>query len=446
MNLINIYANNASMELVALIFMLLLFCFNMILRSDRTFTKSVKYLQICVILLMLIQILQWRIGIGTLQSGEPLQIRSIQKVLFCADYALVYLFSVSFYYYLTDYIGYWRVKRSGKGSISRWGMPLRLSLGAVLVLVYIVGTVTNRLVVIQGNGETGGTMLYHILLLGLGVTYLFNAVTILHNRAVLSHVDMVVLLTFVTLPPPLIVLDLLHNTCFGYLGMGVAVVIVFLGIELYQSELLLEQEALVSHQQEELTRQKTQIMLTQIQPHFIYNTLATIDFFCETDPEEAQRLLQTFSKYLRTNMDSIDKEELIPFEKELDHIKCYLEIEQIRYDERLRVKYDIQCTDFNLPPLSVQPLVENAVRHGVRSRAKGGTVTLSTWREGSTVFVSVRDDGTGFDPEKVKSDGRNHIGMANITQRLKILCGADVLLDTGPTGTNITIRMEENRK
>lgn len=442
MNTITIWENNANMEFIALIFIVLLYFFNQVLCPKRTFTKSVNYLQLCVILLMIVQIPQWYLEIAVRTGKESLLIWTALKSLYCADYALVCLFLVTFYYYLTDYISYWRKKQGDTRQFSKRGLRFRLIWGSILIIIYIVGTATDSMTFDLPSGRIGGTMLYHVLLAGLVLTSVLNVITILRNRNVLPSIDTLLLLIHVLLPSPLILLDLIHTTCYGYIGMVVSVYIVFQGVDLRQSERLLEQETLVARQQEELTRQKTQIMMTQIQPHFLYNTLSTIIYFCDKDPQQAKKILVYFSRYLRGNMDSINTDGLIPFERELKHIACYLWIEQLRYADRLRVEYDIQCTDFDLPALSVQPIVENAVYHGARSRNEGGTVTIATRREGDTVFISVRDTGTGFDPEQVKNDGKQHIGLQNITSRLKSLCGADVIIDSGAAGTNITIRME----
>lgn len=442
MDAVTIYIINASIEVAALFFLGMLLFFNAVLRQDKNLTQPVNYLLLEVMLLLCVQIPQWYITILNVQTGLSAWWKNVVTVLFCLDYALVYTFSVLFYYYLTSYISYCHKKQGKEYHIESWKMWIRIVLGIILITIYIISIYTGRLIAVSPNGSLFSSPLYLLLLAASSIGCIFNAVIILHDDT-LGNVDTILLLGHMLVPTPLIVLDLFNETCFGYLGMAFSVAIVFLGIDLLQGERLLEQEVTLAHQQEELTRQKTQIMLSQIQPHFIYNTLATIDFYCETDPKEAQKMIQYFSRYLRTNMDSINSEELIPFKKELEHIKCYLWIETVRYDDRLQVEYDIQCDDFFIPPLAVQPLVENAVRHGVRSRREGGTVTISSWREGSTIYVSVRDNGTGFNPEEVKNDGKSHIGMNNVAQRLRSLCDAELVVDSGSDGTIVTICMEE---
>ncbi|MEG1570121.1 MAG: histidine kinase, partial [Clostridia bacterium] len=115
----------------------------------------------------------------------------------------------------------------------------------------------------------------------------------------------------------------------------------------------------------ELVKSQTTIMLSQIQPHFLYNALSAIAQMCETKPASAKKATIAFSEYLRNNMQSLKTNRLVPFEEELRHLANYLMLEQMRFGEELQIVYHIEATDFRLPPLTVQPLVENAVKYGV---------------------------------------------------------------------------------
>ena len=200
--------------------------------------------------------------------------------------------------------------------------------------------------------------------------------------------------------------------------------------------------------QKELYDSKVQIMVSQIRPHFMYNTLSSIAMLCEIDPEAAQEMTITFAKYLRENMDSLKQTKPVPFTRELEHLKKYLFIEKIRFDDRLNIEYDIQATDFELPQLSIQPLVENAVKHGIGKKEEGGTVTIAT-RETDTAFeVIVSDDGVGFDVNAPqKDDGRSHIGMENIKKRLKDMCSAEIVIESEPgRGTTAKVIIPKTKK
>lgn len=201
------------------------------------------------------------------------------------------------------------------------------------------------------------------------------------------------------------------------------------------------------HEKELKDGQRVQIMLSQIKPHFLYNSLGAIEELCESDPQAARAATVTFSRYLRGNMTSISSASSIPFEKELSHTKFYLELEQIRFEDALQVEYDISCTDFSIPTLTLEPLVENAVRHGVRGNEDGrGTVTVSTRELPNRFEVSVTDDGPGFDPEEKPDDGHPHVGLSNVRERLMQVCGGTLVIESSiGRGTTATIVLPKKR-
>ena len=202
------------------------------------------------------------------------------------------------------------------------------------------------------------------------------------------------------------------------------------------------------HERAMMAEQRIQIMLSQIKPHFLYNSLGAIEELCDSDPRMAKKATVKFSQYLRGNMDSISAEGTIPFKKELAHTKLYLELEQFRFEDALQVRYDITCTAFSIPTLTLEPLVENAVRHGVRGKETGmGVVTVSTRERPDCYEISVSDDGPGFDPASVPSDGMSHIGIRNVRDRLRRVCGGTLEIESAiGEGTTATIRLPKRQE
>lgn len=203
------------------------------------------------------------------------------------------------------------------------------------------------------------------------------------------------------------------------------------------------------HEQALVADQRMQIMLSQIQPHFLYNTLAVIQNLCRSDPAQAEAATVKFSRYLRGNMDSLLSESIIPFQKELKHTQEYLELEKMRFRDKLEVRYDIGCTDFELPPLTLQPIAENAVRHGIRSNPDGsGTVAITTRERADCYEITVTDNGAGFDPGKTaESTERSHIGIQNVRERLSSLCGGTLTYESsGDSGTVAAIILPKKVK
>ena len=194
-------------------------------------------------------------------------------------------------------------------------------------------------------------------------------------------------------------------------------------------------------QQEENNKLKTEILLSQIQPHFLFNTLGTISHLC-TDAPEAKKAIGLFSKYLRGNIEVLSNEMLIPFDREIEHARIYLELEKLRFGDSLQISWDLLCTDFMIPSLTLQPLVENAVRYGVRGNEDGcGTVKILSKDCSDHYEISVLDDGPGFHPEAIQGAGeRSHIGIDNVKERLRIVCNGELRIQSTPgQGTQATI-------
>lgn len=199
------------------------------------------------------------------------------------------------------------------------------------------------------------------------------------------------------------------------------------------------------HEQDLQAEQRIQIMMTQIQPHFLYNTIATIRALCRTDADMAGEMAEKFSDYLRQNLESLGTAGLIPFRKELEHTRIYAEIEMVRFDN-IRVEYDIEDDRFSLPPLSVQPLVENAIRHGVRIREEG-IVKISAWRGEASHEISVWDNGTGFDVSGIDSADSSHIGIRNVRERIERMCNGTLqVMSREGEGTIVTITIPVTEK
>ena len=199
----------------------------------------------------------------------------------------------------------------------------------------------------------------------------------------------------------------------------------------------------------ELKLQESQIsiMLSQIQPHFLYNTLNSIYQLCETNPMRARALVNSFSEYLRNNLSSLEEPGLIPFATELSHVNTYLDIEKVRFEDTLDIEYDIKCVDFSLPVLTVQPIVENAVKHGTSKKRGGGTLKISTDEDNEAYIITVSDTGCGFDPTKPRDDGKRHVGIENVRQRLSNMCSGTLKIEsTVGAGTLATIIIPKGGK
>ncbi len=200
-----------------------------------------------------------------------------------------------------------------------------------------------------------------------------------------------------------------------------------------------EKARMVAKLENEVTQSNVSLLLTQIQPHFINNALTSIRYLCKTDPRKAEQSIMDFASYLRYNMASLSNRWVIPFHEEMMHVSSYLAIEKIRFEEKLQVHLDIQVEDFEVPALCVEPLVENAIKHGVRGRIAGGTVSIRTYQDDEYNWIIVEDDGVGFDPEHISDKS---IGIPNITKRLKMMNGVIFRIESQiGKGTRATIQI-----
>jgi len=199
-------------------------------------------------------------------------------------------------------------------------------------------------------------------------------------------------------------------------------------------------------QDKELAQERINIMISQIQPHFIFNTLSAIMELCDSSPEEVKPAIADFADYLRNNIDSLKQNKLVLFPRELRHIQTYLKFEKLRFKDKLDVVYDIKAKRFLLPALTIQPLVENAVKHGVCKKEEGGIVKLSTDENDSEVIITVEDNGIGFDPEQLNFENngslKTHVGFSNVKKRLAVTCNGTLTVESEVgKGTKIIIRI-----
>ena len=197
---------------------------------------------------------------------------------------------------------------------------------------------------------------------------------------------------------------------------------------------------------------KTQIVLNQIKPHFLYNVLATIQVLCKVDPDKAVTAMEDFSGYLRANVDYGLSKSVVSFDEEFKNVKYFLRLEKLRCGDKLKVVYDLKEKNFEIPVLTLQPIIENAVKHGVGNKKGGGTVTISTSSDNNNIIIRVQDDGDGISAKSIDElslsyDGKSHVGLTNVKERIEIITGGslDFYSEEGK-GTVVTIKIPKDFK
>ena len=192
-------------------------------------------------------------------------------------------------------------------------------------------------------------------------------------------------------------------------------------------------------QQREIAHQRSSVMVLQMRPHFIYNTMMGIYYLCDQDAAKAKQVTLDFTSYLRKNFTAIASEEMIPFNDELEHTRAYLAVEQAQFEDSLFVSFDTPHTMFRVPPLTLQPIVENAVKHGMNESCDPIHISVVTRQTDLSSEIIVNDDGPGFKPT---DDDEPHIALNNIRQRLELMCGGTLEVaprESGGTSVKVTI-------
>ena len=326
----------------------------------------------------------------------------------------------------------------------------------IIAAIYFILLIINLFTPVLFTVDVSGRIEYTgevIDILFFSLFYLIYLLYILPQRC---HLKKKLSLTgFVVFPLIWIILNVIWYTAgityavtsLAYIFLLMSAYVVFFCDYIESKELLLRQKAELAEQANRQTELQTAIMLSQIKPHFLYNALTAIRNLCKNDPTEAYLALGDFSDYLRANMNALGGGRKTSFEKELEHIKTYLSLEQMRFGDELKVEYDIQYKDFSLPSLTVQPIVENAVRHGATMNEDGGRITIRSCKTEDGAVITITDNGPGFDPSAPASDGKKHFGLKNVRDCLAATGSGELMIDSIPgIGTTVAIRIWEERK
>ncbi|MTI80944.1 MAG: sensor histidine kinase [Firmicutes bacterium] len=199
-----------------------------------------------------------------------------------------------------------------------------------------------------------------------------------------------------------------------------------------------------------VTKAELDALQAQINPHFLFNTMNTISMFIRTNPETARRLLKRLAAFFRHSLKR--RGHLVTFEEELEYLHHYLVLEKARFRERLRVKRDIdkQLLKYKIPVLTLQPLVENSIRHGITPKVEPGTVRITARLSNGEIHMEVHDDGVGIEPETMAQvfkpgfGSGSGVGLSNVHERLKIIFGDEygLTITSAPgQGTSVFVRI-----
>ena len=280
--------------------------------------------------------------------------------------------------------------------------------------------------------------LYPILLIPPALLMLINLILLFKKRNKLTPGLQIAIAIYLIVP---LICTIIQMIAYGLLmiviGTSVAALVMFIFI-------LIDQVDLYVRQREQILAQKSSISVLQMRPHFISNTLTSIYYLCEQDPKKAQQVTYDFMTYLRDNFTAIAKEGDIPFKDELEHAKAYLAVEQVRFEGLLYVEFDTPHTYFRVPPLTLQPLVENAVRHGLSPDLDPLHISIITRKTDKGSELIVEDTGIGF---TAIDHTTPHIALENIRERIETFCGGTLTIESkNQGGTVVTIFIPDKKQ
>ena len=308
---------------------------------------------------------------------------------------------------------------------------------AVYLLILFVGPFTGAFLTITPENEYIRGPLYPLLMLPMISILLFNLVGAIRRRALLPRK---VMLGF-SITLPLMIATLIANMFFNAIPLF-DLSFIFSALVMF-SFVLSDQVTHDLNRQRELASQRASIAVLQMRPHFIYNTLTSIYCLCNQDPAMARKVILDFTTYLRNNFTAVASTEPVAFSAELEHTHAYLSVEQAQYEDSLHVDYDIRHTAFRLPPLTLQPIVENAVKHG-KPPARPLYISIRTQKTDGASEITVTDDGLGFQDDE---NSEPHIALNNIRERLELMCGGSLTVERKDGGgTVVTVTIPDSKK
>ena len=321
---------------------------------------------------------------------------------------------------------------------------IALGLWAVYFVMLVSNPFHDGFIIIHSNGHYQRGPVYAILLLPMITIQLLNLTDAIRRRKKLSHKAFCSFLTAILpMTTALIVLMFVE----AFLLLDISYVLSALSMYSFilsdQIEQNLRHQQRIAEQQGEIARQRVNVMVLQMRPHFIFNTLMSIHSLCRLDPQKAQQTTMDFTNYLRRNFNAIASDSTIPFSTELEHTRAYLAVEQAQHGAMLSVDYDTPFTHFRLPALTLQPIVENAVKHGMDPYHGPLCISIRTQSTDFGVEIIVEDNGSGFD---TSDNGEPHLALKNIQQRLEFMCDGSLAIiprDEGGTVVTITIPLRK---
>lgn len=311
-----------------------------------------------------------------------------------------------------------------------------LAIWGVYLIVLIIAQFTDAFYYIASDIQFFRGPLFILIPLPMVLMMVLNIVGVIRRRKKLSKRYFTAILVYL-LPMTTALLIYLFN----YLAIFIIFGMVLCAMTMF-TFIISDNFEQYMRQQREIAHQRASVMVLQMRPHFIYNTMMGIYYLCDQDSGKAKQVTLDFTTYLRKNFTAIASEDTIPFQDELEHTRAYLAVEQAQFEDVLFVNFDTPHTMFRVPPLTLQPIVENAVKHGMKSSSEPIHISVVTRQTDNSSEIIVEDDGVGFNPV---DDNEPHIALDNIRQRLELMCkGKLVISEREGGGLSVRVTIPES--
>ena len=315
------------------------------------------------------------------------------------------------------------------------------------ILLLLLTPFTNALYYIDTNNDYNRSWGYWIWQAVTILTFVFIGVVIIVKWKNISNYLKRIIITATIFPmTALVTSPFISAVSLNNIMVAITALILFIIYERNKTEITLKSIYELERAKTELAESRLTMMLAQIKPHFIYNTMNAIMELCYTEPELAAETIAHFSDYLRGKLNAFDSKEMSLFDDELALIKEYLSIEYADHNKVFRMEYDLACTDFRLPALSVQPLVENAVKHGIDRYSADSLVKLITYEDAQNIYIKVTDNGTAEQGDDTLFASERGVGLNNTAERLRMLCGGDISVTHDVNGTSAVITIPKQNQ
>jgi len=365
--------------------------------------------------------------------------RGAYEILIIANF-LVYVMGYEILRLFANYVA----SLTGPGSL----IKAVYSLAYTGILLTFVNQFTHFMYYIDSSNVYHRTP-WFILSQGLGISgTLCLSIHIFNYRKMLGRIRTLALFAYIILPFFAMIIQsfyygipLLNSSISVALFLNLTVMLMHQRRRISeQTDELIASERKLIEERERVNDMRIRLVLSQIKPHFLFNALNAIYYLIEKSPMQAQAAIDSFSDYLRGNMEALEHTALIPLTQEMNHVKSYLRLEEMRFQDELKVSYDVKAIDFKVPALSVEPMVENAVKHGISRNENGGHVKISTDEIDSGYQIQIEDNGPGFSIDDIGKDGKMHVGIANVRTRLESMVKGTLTIESEiGKGTCVTI-------